>query len=103
MGYTDCMEKFSADHGYLPPDEQYVSKKHYRNCFIKYMKSYRDVLQYQWFIEDYLISEMEYHAEAYAYSRTFFEEYLNGTSPFLWHHYFELHYWKQAIKKFLRK
>ncbi len=103
MGYTDCMEKFSADNGYLPPDDHYISKKHYHRCFSRYMKSYQKSQRYHWFIQDYLINEMDYHAEAYEYSRTFFEEYLNGSRPFLWHHYFEFHYWKQFIKRILRR
>ena len=103
MGYTDNMARFSADHGYISPDTQYISKKHYRKCFIKYMKSYQESQRYHWFIQDYLVNEIDYHAEAYEDSRTYFEEYLDGTCPFLWHHYFELHYWKQAIKKFLKK
>jgi len=67
------------------------------------MKAYQDSHRYHWFIQDYLIDEIDYHAEAYEDSRSFFEEYLDGSTPFFWHHYFELHYWKQAIKKWIRK
>lgn len=102
MGYTDMMEKFSVDNSYLPPDDCYLTKKHYRKSFIKYMKAYKGDYRYHWFIDDYLQDAIDYHAEAYEYSRTFYEEYLNGSRPFLWHHYFELHYWKQAIKRLLK-
>ena len=30
------------------------------------------------------------------------KEYLNGSRPFLWHHYFEVHYWKQFVKRILK-
>lgn len=103
MGYTDEMKQFTADKGYLPPDDEYLTERHYRKCFVQYMKSYQDYYRYRWFIEDYLYSEMDYHAEAYESSLTYFGEYLNGSKPFLWHHYFELHYWKQAVKRLLKR
>ena len=28
-------------------------------------------------------------------------DYLDGKRPFLWHHYFELHYFKQFVKRLL--
>lgn len=103
MGYTECMKRFSDDRGYCPPDDKYLCKKHYRSCFVQYMKSYQDTYGYHWFIEDYLHSEISYHAEAYEDSRTYFEEFLNRSRPYLWHHYFQFHYWKQAIKRLLGK
>lgn len=54
-------------------------------------------------MEPYLIPEMDYHLEAYEYGAQFFWDYLNGSKPFRWHHYLELHYWKQFIKRILGK
>ena len=54
------------------------------------------------FMEPYLIPEMDYHLEAYEYGAQFYKEYLNGSRPFLWHHYFEVHYWKQFVKRILK-
>ena len=31
----------------------------------------------------------------------FFGDYLDGKRPFRWHHYFELHYFKQFVKRIL--
>lgn len=103
MGYNDIVERYARDNGLVPPDKQLRSPKYFRSCFVGYMRSYQDLYRYQWFMEEYLIPEMDYHLEAYAYGADFYREYLNGSRPFLWHHYFEFHYWKQFVKRILRK
>ena len=103
MGYNDNMQRYAGDNALKPPDTQFYSHKYFRSCFIGYMKSYRDLYRYRWFMEPYLIPEMDYHLEAYEYGVQFFWDYLNGNRPFLWHHYLELHYWKQFIKRILGK
>lgn len=102
MGYNDIVQRFAEDNGLLPPDARFYSDRYFRACFIGYMKSYRDLYRYQWFMEPYLIPEMDYHLEAYEYGAQFYKEYLNGSRPFLWHHYFEFHYWKQLVKRLLK-
>lgn len=67
------------------------------------MKVYQNNHRYQWFIQDYLIPEIDYHMEAYEDGYQYFKEYLNGSKPFRWHHYFEFHYWKQFIKRILKR
>ena len=37
------------------------------------------------------------------YDYLHFEPYLSGQQSFLWHHYFELHYWKGFLKRVLKK
>ena len=34
--------------------------------------------------------------------KTFRVQGLDGKKPFLWHHYFELHYFKQFVKRILK-
>lgn len=46
MGYTDCLQRFAADRGYRAPDSRYLTKAHYRKCFVKYMKAYQDLNRY---------------------------------------------------------
>lgn len=103
MGYTDCMQRFAADRGYEPPDGQYLTEKHYRRCFVKYMKAYQDLNRYQWFMQDWYMPFAASLYEGFLAGREFFGDYLNGSKPFRWHHYFEFHYWKQFIKRLLRK
>lgn len=103
MGYNDIARRYAADNHMVPPDARFCTKSYFRSCFVGYMKSYQDLYRYQWFIEEYLLPEMDYHLEAYQDGAAFYRDYLNGSRPFLWHHYFELHYWKQFIKRLLRK
>lgn len=101
MGYTPELQHFAEDNGYLPPDEKYLTKKHYKKCFIGYMKAYKDLYRYNWFMFEWYAEFADYLIEAYQAGHAFFADYLDGKRPFLWHHYFELHYFKQFIKRLL--
>lgn len=103
MGYNDYMARFAADHGFVPPDAKYCTEKHFLSCFVKYMKSYQDLYRHQWYMEDWYAPFADYLWEAYQAGHSYFGEYLNGSKPFLWHHYFEFHYWKQFVKRILKK
>lgn len=103
MGYNEIVQRYAADNAMVPPDACFYSRKYFRACFVGYMKSYQDLYRYRWFIEEYLLPEMDYHLEAYAYGEEFYREYLNGSRPFRWHHYLEIHYWKQWLKRILKK
>lgn len=103
MGYTEQMRKFAEDHGYLPPDEQFLSEKHYKKCFVQYMKAYKDLYRYKWFMHDWYADFAESQIEGFQAGMAYFGDYLNGKKPFLWHHYFELHYLKQLIKRLIGK
>lgn len=102
MGYNNIVERYAQDSQMVPPDMCYRSQKYFRSCFVGYMKAYQDLYRYQWFVEEYLLPEMDYHIEAYQYGADFYRDYLNGSRPFRWHHYFEPHYWKQLIKRLLK-
>lgn len=103
MGYTDCMQRFAADRGYESPDGQYLTEKHYRKCFVKYMKAYQDLNRYQWFMQDWYVPFTPSLYEGFEAGSAYFADYLCGRKPFRWHHYFELHYFKQLIKRILHK
>ena len=102
MGYTPELERFARDNGYQPPDAKYLTKKHYKKCFVSYMKAYKDLYRYNWFMYDWYDEFADYLIEAYQAGYAFFADYLDGKRPFLWHHYFELHYFKQFIKRLLK-
>lgn len=101
MGYTPELQRFAEDHGYLPPDEQYLTKKHYKKCFVQYMRSYQDLNHYNWFMQDWYGPFAESLYEGYQAGHVYFGDYLDGKRPFRWHHYFELHYLKQVVKRLL--
>lgn len=103
MGYTPELQRFAEDHGYLPPDEQYLTKKHYKKCFVKYMKSYQDLYRYNWYMQDWYGPFADSQYEGFLAGHQFFGEYLDGSRPFRWHHYFEWHYFKQFIKRILKR
>lgn len=102
VGYTEQMARFAADRGYQPPDEKYTTKKHYKQCFVKYMKAYQDLNRYNWFMQDWYGPFAESLYEGYLAGYEYFSDYLDGNRPFLWHHYLEIHYWKQFIKRCLK-
>lgn len=103
MGYNDCMAHFAADHGYQPPRAEYTSPAYMKKCFISYMKAYQDLYRYNWFMDDWYAEHADYLYEAYQAGHKYFGDYLDGKRPFLWHHYFEFHYWKQFIKRLLKR
>lgn len=102
MGYTPELQRFARDNGYLPPDAQYLTRKYYKKCFASYMKAYKDLYRYNWHMQDWYAPFCESLQEGFQAGHEFFGEYLDGKRPFLWHHYFELHYFKQFIKRLLK-
>lgn len=103
MGYTDCMKRFAEDKGYAPPDGQYLTEKHDRRCFVKYMKAYVDLYNYNWFMADWYAPFAESLYEGFQAGQAHFGAYLNRKKPYRWYHYFEFHYWKQFVKRLLNK
>lgn len=103
MGYTDCLQRFAADRGYQPPDGRFLTEKHYRKCFIKYMKAYEDLYNYNWFMFDWYAPLTESLIEGFRAGQTYFGDYLNRRKPFRWYHYLEFHYWKQFIKRLIKR
>lgn len=101
MGYTEQLQRFAEDRGYEPPDDCYLTQKHYKKCFVQYMKAYKDLYQYQWFMHEWYGPFAESQMEGFQVGMSYFGDYLCGKRPFLWHHYFELHYFKQFIKRLI--
>ncbi len=102
MGYTPELQRFAQDNGYLPPDKEYLTEKHYKKCFAQYMKAYKDLYRYNWFQDDWYGPFADSLYEGFQAGHAYFGDYLDGKKPFLWHHYFELHYWKQLVKRMLK-
>lgn len=102
MGYTPELKRFVKDNGFLPPDKNYLTEKYLKKCFVQYMKAYKDLYRYNWFMYDWYATEIDYLIEAYQAGHAYYADYLDGRKPFLWHHYFEFHYWKQFVKRLLK-
>lgn len=103
LGYNHILEQYIDDNGLLPPAEIYRSKRYRDKCFKAYMASYKDNYRYRWHMEPWypVIADSLY--EAYADNYPYFREYLDGERPFLPEHYFQFHYWKQFIKRLIRR
>lgn len=101
VGYNDNVQRFAADRGYVAPDPEYTSEKFLRKCFQQYMASYTDLYGYRWYMIQWYEPMIDYLYEGYEAGYACFKDYLERRKPFLWHHYFEIHYWKQFIKYLL--
>lgn len=103
MGYTDCLQCFAADNGYDAPDVQYLTAAHDKRCFVKYMKAYEDLYNYNWFMADWYAPFAPSLYEGFQAGQAYFGDYLNRKKPYRWYHYFQFHYWKQFVKRLLKK
>lgn len=103
MGYTPEMQRFAENMGYQPPDDAYLTEAHYKKCFTQYMKAYKDLYNYRWFMGDWYGPFADSLYEGFQAGMAYFGDYLNRKKPYLWHHYFEFHYWKQFVKRLLKR
>ncbi len=103
VGYVDNLQRFAADQGYQPPDARYCSRSYLKTCFQRYMKAYTDLYGYGWFMQDWYMEFTDYLYEGYQAGHALLGEYLDRQAPFRWHHYLELHYWKQLLKRILKR
>lgn len=101
MGWTEQLQRFAADRGYAAPDEKYMTEKHYKQCFVKYMKAYEDLYNYNWHMQDWYGPFAESLYEGFRAGREYFADYLDRRKPYRWYHYFMFHYWKQFIKRMI--
>ena len=101
LGCNHILERYIADNHLLAPEEIYCTKEYRDKCFKAYMACYQDNYRYRWHMEPWypVIADSLY--EAYQDNYPYFKEYLDGNKPFLREHYFQIHYWKQFIKRLL--
>jgi len=103
LGCNHILERYIWDKGMVMPDDYYVSAKYRDLCIKQYMRSYQDNYRYRWFMEDWYPTISDTIWEAYQDSYPYFQEYLDGNKPFLRQHYFQWHYFKQFIKRLIRR
>ena len=102
MGYTPELAHFAQDHGYAAPDCAFISEKHYRTCFVKYMKAYIDLYNYNWFMANWYGPFADSLYEGYRAGYRYFSDYIERKKPYRWYHYLQFHYWKQFIKRLMK-
>ena len=100
-GWTPELQRFAADRGYAAPDGKYLTGKHYKQCFVKYMKAYEDLYNYNWHMQDWYAPFTPSLQEAFQAGRSYFGDYLDRRKPYRWYHYFMFHYWKQLVKRMI--
>ncbi|MGN0978625.1 MAG: glycosyltransferase 61 family protein [Faecousia sp.] len=103
LGCNHIFRQYVTDHGMTPPSDRFSSKEYRDSCFKQYMRSYHSNYQYRWFMEDWYAEITDSLYEAYADNYPYFKEYLDGERPFLREHYFQPHYWKQFLKRILKR
>ena len=103
VGCNHILNRFAEDSGLLPPDAGYASEDYRAKCFKQYMRSYQDNYRYRWHKESWYPEIADSLWEAYEDSYGYFKDFLDGNRPFLREHYFQLHYWKQFIKRIIKR
>lgn len=103
VGCNHILEKFAMDRNMALPDEDFTTKEYRDACFKQYMRSYQDNYRHRWFMASWYAEIADSLYEAYEDNYPYFQEYLDGNKPFLREHYFQIHYWKQFIKRMLRR
>jgi len=102
VGCNQILERYISDQNMNPPDAVFLSKEYRDTCFKRYMRSYQDNYRYRWFMAHWYAEICDSLYEAYEDNYPYFQEYLDGDRPCLPEHKFQIHYIKQAIKRFLR-
>lgn len=103
MGYNYLLQRYAEDHSMVPPAEEFCTEQYRDECFKKYMYAYQDEYRLQWYMDDWYTEAADYLLEAYKEGAAYFEKYLKGSEPCLPEHRYQFHYFKQFIKKILRK
>ena len=103
MACNDILKRYAADNEMVLPDNRFLSKRFQEQCFKKYMRAYQDMYRYQWYMDDWYVECADYLVEAYEDGVVYFRDFLEGKRPCLPENYFQLHYFKQLIKRLLFK
>lgn len=101
VGFNRILEEYTASHKMVLPDGHFCSREYRDSCFKQYMRSYQDNYRHRWFMASWYAEIADSLYEAYEDNYPYFREYLDGNKPFLREHYFQLHYWKQFIKRLI--
>lgn len=101
MAYNDQLRAFSEERGYCEPDRKYMTEKYKKKSLAGYMKAYKKEYHYQWFMEEWSIRYTNYLREGYDAGFLYYQDYLLGIKPFMLSHYFDVHYWKQMVKRII--
>ena len=103
FGYTECMEKFTNENGYLPPDNAYCSRKFLKHILKNYLTVYKQTYGLCSAMEDWQLMYADAIYEAYISSLPKFKIWLSQSEPLYIKQYFSLKTIKSLIKKLIKR
>ena len=101
MFNSKMLQKFTQDYQYVPVDTAYTEKKRMKKIFFKYMKSYRQEYQYQWYMADWEQPFIAAIREGYEEGFEYYKDLIMTEKAFLPHHYFEIRFWKRKGRRMM--
>ena len=103
MSYRGKLGNYAKDNNLNSPDEKFTTDKYLRQCLIKYLKEYKKLLGYQWFLVDWCTVYIDYVIEAYYDSLNYFGDYLRRKKALRWYEHFQLHFINIKLNIIIRK
>lgn len=102
FGYNRQLEQFTYVNGYLPPDKQFISPHYLHKRLKQYLKAYKNVYGYCWGIEQWQTMYINAYWEAYKETEEVFEPWLSGSKFLFWTDLFDLHIWKNVLRRIIK-
>ena len=103
LSYKGQLERYTKENNMTPPNKRFLSDQYLKKQFAQYMKLYKKNYFYTVYMEDWLLKNMEHRYEAYVDALQYVGKYLNGSEPYRFCQYFQVHYLKQLIKRMILK
>ena len=102
LGYNHILERYISDNGLVPPDKVYCSIKYRDSCFKELIWLPIRITTVTAGIWNPGIRKLPIlFTRPMRTTYPYFKEYLDGNRPFLKEHYFQIHYWKQLLKRLI--
>lgn len=101
--YSRELRKYTEDNKLVPPNEKYLSDGYMKKCFRKYMKCYKSIYGYQWYMMNWYFEYIDYIWEAYQSGLEYFSDYIFRRKPYKLLDYFSVHFLIVYLKAFLIK
>ena len=101
--YSKEFEKYVENNKLIPPDKRFLTDGYMKNCFRKYMKSYKSIYGYQWYMMDWYFEYIDYIWEAYQSGVEYFSDYIFRRKPYKVLECFSVHFFIVFLKKAFKK
>ncbi len=103
LSYHGMLEKYTQDHGLLPPDPRYTSEKYMKKQLASYLDRYKQYYYLQIYMEKWLLGNLDHRYEAYVDTLRYLGKYLNGSVPYRVSQYFTVVHMKKCVDRWLRR